>query len=485
MTIGKSQLGYCSMLLILGTANFSMVAWGHPESFASDRPNVSRADKELQHRDLIRRNEQASRQRKPDAPRPLPKGVKFVPVETVKALLDSDTSKLEANNPKKLASSTLSINRSSCMTKVYSQVSWLFCVTDTGKKSLWVGPVFIKTTPTDNWRKLIALAGMAEIFVPYHGANFRPFDLQWISRLNTVGAAEAGPNGSFITLSSETSPTVVVENRDGGIGLLCHQNPNIIKRLEEFVVWGIADGGNYDNIIEYGFRDDGVMTFRMGNTGYGDPANQRDVHTHNGLWRVDIDVNGSANDSAMLQSHAEVQGSAADSLAAITYESGHELHSKKFTSLIVNDAATNSGGSKLAYEFLPIYTGNSRHFEPNELWSQKDIYVSKYNAGEMSWVADMGTSVQTIFELINGTNWADPDHYLLPQIANPEYVANSDVVVWMKTSFHHTPTDEENKVVAVPNSMGITSTHWSGFDLMPHNFFNANPQSPNTTCNHP
>ncbi len=371
------------------------------------------------------------------------------------------------------------------MQKSFSQVSWIFCVTDMGKKSLWVGPVFIQRSPTDAWHKLVALAGMADIFVPYDNANFRPYDLQWITRLNTVGASEAGPNGSVITLSNETTPTVVIENRDAGISLLCHQNPNIVKRSQEIVVWGVADGGNYDNIIEYGFRDDGVMTFRLGNTGYADPSNQRGRHTHNGLWRVDIDVNGSANDSAFLQSHIETQGSAADLSAAISYESSFQFNAQNFTSLLVTDAAFNANGNRLGYEFVPRYTGNSRHYEPNELWTQNDIHVSKYRQNELGWVADPGTTVQTIPESILGTGWADPDHYLLTQLSPPEYIASSDLVVWVKTSFRHNPTDEENKVISPPNSIGVTSTHWSGFDLMPHNFFDSNPLSPNMTCNHP
>jgi primary-amine oxidase len=455
-----------------------------PPAFAQTTPpKQSLNELEIRHRERIRLIEELNRKRPIEKANPLPAGLEVISIEKMQELIGKDAKTTISQTQKKAAQST-TISKNACMLQSYSQVSWLFCVTDMGKKSLWVGPVFIKRSPTDAWHKVAALAGMADIFVPYQNNNFRPYDLMWVSRLNQVGAAESGPNGSVITLTNETAPTVVVENRERGIGLLCHQNPNVVKHSQELAVWGIADGDNYDNIIQYSFRDDGVMTFRMGNTGYADPSNQRGIHTHNGLWRVDLDVNNSANDSASLNKHFESQGVSSDQFAAVSYESSHPIVGTEFSTLLVSDANYNAQGNSMGYEIVPSYSGISRHFEPNEMWTQNDIYVSRYHFGELGWVADVGTSVQTIPELITGTGWADPDHYLLAQISQPEYVTNSDLVAWVKTSFHHVPTDEENPVVATPNAEGVTSTHWSGFDIMPHNFFDANPLSPHVTCNH-
>jgi Copper amine oxidase, enzyme domain len=471
------------------SCSFSFESWSQSqeslksENFVKKSNTRSRSELDKIHTELIRQNELLSRKRKVETSSKMPSGVEIVDVETVKFLLDLGDDKKSTDTLNK-NSKSISISKNFCIQKNFAQVSWLLCVTDTSKKSLWVGPVFMKRTPTDGWHKVVALAGLADIFVPYHNIDFRPYDLRWITKLNQVGSAEAGANGSIVTLNSETAPTVVIENRDIGIGLLCHQNPNIVKRSEEFLVWGVADGGNYDNIIQYGFRDDGVMTFRLGATGYGSPDSQREVHTHNGLWRVDIDVNGSASDTAYLQKHSETVGSTGDQSAQVSYESGHSLIAQEYTSIVVSDSTVNANGNKLSFEFVPFYTGLSRHFEPGEMWTQKDIHFTRYKPLELGWLADIGTSVQTIFELVAGTGWLPPDQYVLSQGNPPEFIANSDVVVWLKTSFHHVPTDEENPVVQPPNSQGVTSAHWSGFDLMPRNFFNANPLSPNLTCNH-
>ena len=40
------------------------------------------------------------------------------------------------------------------------------------------------------------------------------------------------------------------------------------------------------------------MTFRMGNTGMNWPDHPVEPHTHNALWRVDMDLNGWPSDTA-------------------------------------------------------------------------------------------------------------------------------------------------------------------------------------------
>ena len=51
-------------------------------------------------------------------------------------------------------------------------------------------------------------------------------------------------------------------------------------------MWGVYDGTNYDNVIEYTFREDGSIGFRYGATGYNLPGKTSAAHVHNGLWRV-------------------------------------------------------------------------------------------------------------------------------------------------------------------------------------------------------
>ncbi|HEV7601158.1 MAG TPA: hypothetical protein VGO49_13030, partial [Bradyrhizobium sp.] len=82
------------------------------------------------------------------------------------------------------------------------------------------------------------------------------------------------------------------------------------------------------------------------------------------------------------------------------------------------------------------------------------------------------------------TAWDKPDNYLLPMLNNPQSVNKKDLVVWIKTSAHHDPADEDRSAADLNtmNSTGVTLTHWSGFDVEPHNLFNANPLGGPTRC---
>jgi primary-amine oxidase len=464
-----------------------------------------------QHLALIRLNAAERRDRRVDAARPLPNGFSIATPEQIQEVLRLDRKNLLALSNKKVPEDSLPtpnvISKNKCMFHQFDHVRWFFCLTDTAAKGLWISNVYIQRSPPEVFRKVIGSAGLAEIYTPYHDIDFRPSDLnEWVTRLNQVGNVEAGSGSTIVLAPDETVPTVVIEERDRGVGLLCHQeyqgtSYNIIKRSKELVVWGVSDAGNYDNIIQYSFRDDGVITFRMGQTGYGYPGlwdnakpstqytypeYQRLNHTHNGLWRVDIDVNGSGSDTAYLHRHIETT-TPHEQFTKAYLEDKFPLVGGQFTGLRVSDTEQNIESQPMSYEFVPSYNGISRHWRTaDEKWTRNDIHVTKFHWGELGWMAKVGSDLNTAFEYVNGSGVTDPDTFLLQQQMIPrENIANSDLVVWLKTSFHHTPTTEENQAIAIPNAIGTVAVHWSGFDLMPNNFFNENPLSPGTTCNHP
>jgi|GEM_PF-1213134 len=356
--------------------------------------------------------------------------------------------------------------KTASLLRVFADVSWHVCVTDMGMKSLWVGPVELKRTPTSPWMTVLYQAGLADIFVPYHQRTwFRPYDLNpWVFALDAVQPQDAGSTGGTVVLTNETVPTVVTEVRDRGIAWLCKQTTSIRRRGQEFIVWGIADGGNYDNIVQYSFRDDGSIGFRLGNTGYSDPSSPDEPHMHTGLWRVDMDLNGSANDTAYYEIHNEYNTlTASDTIAPVGNEGGFKWIDIQFKSLLIQDASTNAYGHRLGYEFTPaVQNGVARHFGPGEQWTQDDVYVTRYHSNELAWTIP--------------ANWSTPDGYLAPTI-NGESTNNQDLVEWVKASAHHHPTDEDRSIndLSTTNTTGVTLVHWSGFDIEPHNLFNTNP----------
>ena len=430
------------------------------------------------HQRLVQEGEQASRSAPPLPIRTLPNnGIEEIP-KTI--MLDSPSYKNVSFVPaaaQKTALVPAAGPKTACLQKVFPEVAWRVCVTDMGLKGLWVGPVDLRRTPTSPWMRVIYQAGLAEIFVPYEETNtFRPYDLRYTTALDQVTPADAGINGSLITLTGESIPTVVAEVRERGVAWLCKQNTAKTRRGEEFLVWGISDGGNYDNIVQYGFRDDGTITFRMGNTGYNWPAHSREAHTHNGLWRVDIDLNGAGGDSAYLLRHREPFPfspsllNATDLQTPFTVEGRRSWISSQFTSLLVEDTATNTFGNKLGYEFALMQPGTSRHYGTKESWTLNDFYVTAYNPNNFGWVS----------------TWAAPDDYLLPDL-NGGSVINTDLVIWIKASAHHDPIDEDRSVndLRTGGTTGVTLVHWSGFNMEPHNLFDTNPLGGPVDCGPP
>ncbi|HEX6375853.1 MAG TPA: hypothetical protein VFZ91_09025 [Allosphingosinicella sp.] len=233
-------------------------------------------------------------------------------------------------------------------------------------------------------------------------------------------------------------PTVVSELRDRGVGWLCKGGdgrgpfPMMVRRAQEMVIWGVAEGGNYDNILEYAFRDDGGMTFRMGNTGFTSPTYPDNAHSHIALWSVNL-----------------------------------ALGAEKYTALVISGAATNVYGAKIDYALTPVQDGIARQYGWDENWTQNDVYVTQWKANEFGW---------TKAHLI-------PDASLLTFL-NGESVDEQQLVAGIKTSAHHVPLGEDKSSADVftNGDSGLTMTHWNGFRIDPFNLFDTNPPGGPVRC---
>jgi Copper amine oxidase, enzyme domain len=345
-----------------------------PTAFAAtiDRRPVAPNDAfENEHRRMVEEGEQASRTKQPSPPPVSPpnNGIEQIAIDESQTSgnlskkdlqqLDRDTSRVLPSTPPPCP--FIKGMKTASLVKVFPDVAWHICVTDMGMKGLWVGPVHLKRTPSSPWMWVLYQAGLAEIFVPYHQTNFRAYDLRWTTKLDQVTSQDAGANGSLITLTNEVVPTVVAEVRERGLGWLCKQLTVATRRAEELVVWGVSDGGNYDNIVQFGFRDDGSMSFRMGNTGFNWPTSPREAHTHNALWRIDMDLNGFAGDSASWLRHREPRPGttlqALDDKLPFYVEGARKWDASQFTSLLIEDTAVNAFGHNLGYEFTTLRPG--------------------------------------------------------------------------------------------------------------------------------
>lgn len=396
-----------------------------------------------------------------------------------------------------------------CDQTAFSDVSWKVCLFWAEDKGIWISSADILPKPPGVgvvWIRVLSESGPVEIFTPYHGDVPQAAHLldmnQWacVDPLNTQ---DAGSNGLLLTIptnyptgpcpeSGTPIPNIVREIRDRGISYLCKDGGSYVSRGEEVVYWSVFDAGNYDYIVEYAFRDDGTIAFRMGATGFNNGSRPFDAHTHSALWRIHPDIAGpGAASKVFVQKHEEplppMTGTAPLSLATdssqqVTYESFFDFDPKAFTTLHVEATSSNNLFGPRGYELQPLVQGISRHDNllpswplGREFFAQHDFFVTKFYLAEL-YPATIGSPSQGIT--------VGPDDYLLPQLGlaqgtTPESLTNpdTDVVVWLRTSAHHMPRNEDRPNWpghTSPNN-GITLVHWMGFDFVPHDFFDYNP----------
>jgi primary-amine oxidase len=373
---------------------------------------------------------------------------------------------------------------------VFEFTAWRVHVQNRGLKGLWIGPVEFRRPNDAEYQTILKEAGPAEIFVPYHEGppndpNNPPrlydlrFPLEPFGRLVELDAGDLpASGGTLVTLTNDVAPRVVTEEHETGLAWACKgavTGQGRTRRGREALVWAIYDGGNYDNIIQYGFRDDGTLTFRLGVTGYTNPAQPLSAHMHDCLWMVDVDLLGSDHDSVSLSLHDESSGTGAlatDDEFPLSSEGAFEWDPLAFTSLVVEDAVNaNSYGHPIGYQLVPWNRqGTARHFANLEQWTQNDFYLTYRHENEFAW----------------RTSWTEPDTYLLGTngIGNNETLTSlTDPVLWVVTSAHHDPHDEDHAPGDSPSQVnGITLIHWSGFDLVPHDFMTSNPLGGPSKC---
>jgi Cu2+-containing amine oxidase len=314
---------------------------------------------------------------------------------------------------------------------------------------LVIGPVDFKTSPSAPWRRVIYDMRISDFFVPYHQGFPRFYDLSGFNfKLTTVTTADCPASAGGTLLSS----TVCKEVHDRG---LLWKDYSGVKRGQELVVWGCLYAGNYRYVERFVFRDDGTIIGMEGATGQNYPPYPHEPHTHDALWRIDLDVGTPVNDTALLQ-HMEDQtnpaGTASDTMKAITAAQGLPWNAQTHDMISVTDPfTTNKQGHNASYHLLPLVDGGgmTRHFED---FSHFDFWLTPYNPAQMAarYVASK----------------------YVPNA--PPVGPHRDVVVWVKGSLHHHPRDEDGIVIG-GSWKGTALVMYTGFMLMPNDVFDCSP----------
>jgi len=338
------------------------------------------------------------------------------------------------------------------------ETRWRVCWQPHVKHGLVITSAHFRTSPDSPWIRLFWDARVSEIFLPYHGNEVRLYEMSRFKGIPlTTNDCPASQGGTLLGISFPEGPQVCKQVRDRGIAW---KNDQKVRRGEELALWGAVDADNYNYIIEWTFRDDGVVSSRVGATAYNYLNWPLVRHTHNVVWRLDIDLDGAAGDSVHLGIHTETGLKAKDTHQTITHERGLEWNPLAFHTLDIRDATLKNGrGHPTSYHLVPLRSGTSRH---QERFTRKDFWVTRSNPLEM-WAKDL-------------PKYVDP----------PQSVVKSDIVVWYIGSIHHVVrdedggfVDEEGRFVKDGGSWkGVTHVVWTGFMLEPHNIFNKTPLYP-------
>jgi Cu2+-containing amine oxidase len=329
------------------------------------------------------------------------------------------------------------------------QTHWRLCWNTDPQQGLLIHWAFFRPSPNARWIWIFWDARVSDIFVPYHQGWPRYYDMSDYSfPLTAIGPADCPASLGGTPLGGNVCKQV----HDRG---LLWKNWSQVRRGEEVVLWSALGAANYNYIIEWTFRDDGVVLGRVGATAANLPSLPFEPHIHNPIWRLDIDLDGFWGDSVKFDTHTEnLPGlTATDSEPLISSESGQDWDPHQFNELHVYDATLKNGkGDPTSLHLMPLPTsGLSRH---QETFTQHDFWVTHFDPFEFQ------------------------ARYLPNYISTPEPVSNADIVVWYKGSIHHHPRDEDGEITSSGGWNGVALVMWTGWMLKPNNLFDRTPFYP-------
>lgn len=333
-----------------------------------------------------------------------------------------------------------------------TETTWRLCWDSTPGWGLIIRFAEFRKSPTSPFVRLFWDAYVSEIFVPYHSGWPRYTDLSYGFPLTTVSTADCPGTTGGTVLAGKVCKVV----RDRGVAW---KKDTQVRRGQELVLWGAVGAANYNYIIEWAFRDDGVVVGRFGATGQNLSWDDMDTvpHMHNAIWRLDIDLNGCCPNSVHQGIHHEnLPGlTATDFDTIIPTETGLEWKPLAFHSLnVYSPTLHNSLGHPSSYHLIPLPSGVARHAEP---WTQEDFWVTRYH-------------------------WSERRPENLPSyISPPENISSADIVVWYMGSLHHHPRDEDGQFINVLGGRywyGEAHVMWTGFMLKPNDLFDGTPLFP-------
>lgn len=384
------------------------------------------------------------------------------------------------------------------------------------------GPVLSMIEARDGarWRSVAYQLHLSEVFVPYMDADkgwyFRTYmDSGEYGFGNSLGTLRKGIDcpayARFfpVTMAQDngepiqTPDAICVFERAVGDPAWRHfeifeQGRTMVpaegRPASELVVRSASEVGNYDYLIDYVFHQDGSIRVAVGATGLDavkgvasqsmkDATAANDTkqgtliapglvapfHSHYFNFRLDLDVDGAANDfmRERLVQQSLPKGSPRRSMFAVA----HEMPARE------QEARTRIEPALPAlYHFANNNVESVLGHHPGYMLMPEGSYVHPLLSADDPPVKrndylhyQLSVTPYAPAERYAGGRYAmmsDGKDTLGAWTARNRPIANRDIVAWYTVGFHHIPRMEDWPVMP---------THWFGFTLMPHNFFGSNP----------
>jgi hypothetical protein len=323
---------------------------------------------------------------------------------------------------------------------------WKLCWQVVNGANLVITGAWFRPAPAAPWIKILYDGRLSQLFVPYHTGSPRFHDVNYGFPPVKLSTTDCVPPAKIIGTNSETCRDV----RDRGL-MWKHKLKE--RRGEELALWSVLAAGNYDYIVEWVFRDDGVFGMRLGMTGI--VWATLDTHLHGTIWRLDMDLNGACCDTASLMSHKEVGLTGVDSMTDVNNATGLKWDpSTAYNMLSIRDATLkNSKGHTTEWHLMPSRSGTPLH---DETFTKNTFWVTPY-----VWSQTLADDLPTY-------------------VSGAPSTKNTDVVLWYYTGVHHIIRDED---LTAGSTAGMTLVMYDSYQLKPNNLWSQTPFcDPPTLC---
>ena len=359
---------------------------------------------------------------------------------------------------------------------------------------------------------------MSEMFVPYHDndpnwfyrAYFDMGEYGFGNMATQLQQADCPSHAEYMNVTLHTvdgtpfeaEDRICIFEHDPGHPAWRHEEPILTgipglethqsRRATELVVRMVATIGNYDYFQDYVFTQDGRLRIRLISTGLdaakavlaetlASPSAETDTqtgtliaphrlgvnHDHFFSYRIDFDIDGTANDFSRMRLVATPQAKNAPRQGIWQVRSQRVSDEKSAQTamsaerpavlLFSNSRAKNAMGYPTGYQLImpnikPLVTPMDEAFK-RAYWVNRNLWVTRFKRDE-------------IFASGLPTNQSAPWLGLPEYIVDNENIEDTDIVAWATMGFHHVPMAEDWPVM--PSKV-------DEIILKPRNFFDRNP----------